>query len=206
MDREKHSTLKNAISNGSLDQGQNGLAGCLPQCISVDIRRRPISALAANSFWSGVSEIKDVLTTGNPLLESNTRSETAKFYVVEDDVSKIESTLNKTNPDHFFEDISTLYQRQTALFQRSCEQLKDLYQIQGYQTNTNAGGVTDGDHQADANVSEFVLVDNSKVVSNKSDDVSSSETTTDTLEGKNAILYILFVTQRNSMLTGVEIT
>ena len=64
LDRENHSssTLKNAISNGSLDQVQNN--GCLPQCISVDIRRRPISALAANSFWSGVSEIKDVLTTG----------------------------------------------------------------------------------------------------------------------------------------------
>ena len=69
--------------------------------------------------------------------------------------------------------------------------LKDLYQIQGYQANT---GVSDGsaDHQADANVSEFVLVDNSKVitsdnkVNNKSDDgVSSSDTTTDTLEGKN---------------------
>ena len=94
-------------------------------------------------------------------------------------------------------------QRQTALFQRSCEQLKDLYQIQGYQANT---GVSDSDHQADANVSEFVLVDNSKVVSNKSDDVSSSETTTDTLEGKNAILYILFVAQRSSMLTEVKIT
>ena len=124
-------------------------------------------------------------------MESSARNETAKFYVEEDDVSRVESTLNKTNPDHFFEDISTLYQRQTALFQRSCEQLKDLYQIQGYQTNT---GVSD-DHQADANVSEFVLVDNSKVVSNKSDDVSSSETTTDTLEGKNAFLYILFVAQ-----------
>ena len=127
-------------------------------------------------------------------MESSARNETAKFYVEEDDVSRVESTLNKTNPDHFFEDISTLYQRQTALFQRSCEQLKDLYQIQGYQTNT---GVSD-DHQADANVSEFVLVDNSKVVSNKSDDVSSSETTTDTLEGKNVILYILFVAQRSS--------
>ena len=113
-------------------------------------------------------------------METSTRNETAKFYVVEDDVSRVESTLNKTNPDHFFEDISTLYQRQTALFQRSCEQLKDLYQIQGYQANT---GVSE-DHQADANVSEFVLVDNSKVVSNKSDDVSSSDTTTDTLEGK----------------------
>ena len=135
-------------------------------------------------------------------MESSARNETAKFYVEEDDVSRVESTLNKTNPDHFFEDISTLYQRQTALFQRSCEQLKDLYQIQGYQTNT---GVSD-DHQADANVSEFVLVDNSKVVSNKSDDVSSSETTTDTLEGKNAILYILFVAKRSCMLTRVEIT
>ena len=119
-------------------------------------------------------------------METNPRNETAKFYVVEDDVSRVESTLNKINhPDHFFEDISTLYQRQTALFQRSCEQLKDLYQIQGYQANT---GVSDGssDHQADANVSEFVLVDNSKVVL-KSDDVSSSDTTTsteNTIEGK----------------------
>ena len=70
-------------------------------------------------------------------METNPRNETAKFYVVEDDVSRVESTLNKMNhPDHFFEDISTLYQRQTALFQRSCEQLKDLYQIQGYQANT----------------------------------------------------------------------
>ena len=68
LDREKHNTLKNAISNGSLDQAQNG---CLPQCISVDIRRRPISALAANSFWSGVSEIKDVLTTGNFILKTS---------------------------------------------------------------------------------------------------------------------------------------
>ena len=133
-------------------------------------------------------------------METNSRNETAKFYVVEDDVSRVESTLNKMNhPDHFFEDISTLYQRQTALFQRSCEQLKDLYQIQGYQANT---GVSDGsaDHQADANVSEFVLVDNSKVItsdnkvsnkaSNKSDDgVSGSDTTTDTLEGKNEYLF-----------------
>ena len=76
--------------------------------------------------------------------------------------------------------------------------LKDLYQIQGYQANT---GVSDGsaDHQADANVSEFVLVDNSKVitsdnkVNNKSDDgVSSSDTTTDTLEGKNEYLFLFW--------------
>ena len=132
-------------------------------------------------------------------MKNQFRFETSALKLFEMEGMTLES---KTNPDHFFEDISTLYQRQTALFQRSCEQLKDLYQIQGYQTNT---GVSD-DHQADANVSEFVLVDNSKVVSNKSDDVSSSETTTDTLEGKNAILYILFVAQRSSMLTGVEIT
>ena len=63
-------------------------------------------------------------------------------------------------------------------------------------------GVSDGsaDHQADANVSEFVLVDNSKVitsdnkVNNKSDDgVSSSDTTTtDTLEGKNEYLFLFW--------------
>ena len=158
-----------AASNMSLDQ-----VGCLGSCIPTDLRRRPISALAAQSFWNGVSEIKDVLTTSNPLLE------TSRFYVEE--TLEVKAEL-EPEADQFFEDINTLYERQTALFQRSCEQLKDLYQI-----------IDDNniDHQADANVSEFVLVDNSKVitsdnkVNNKSDDgVSSSDTTTDTLEGKN---------------------
>ena len=66
------------------------------------------------------------------------------------------------DPDHFFNDINTLYQRQTALFQRSCEQLKDLYEIQ--EDIEQVKHVEDcenkiilQDHQADANVSEFVL-------------------------------------------------
>ena len=66
---------------------------------------------------------------------------------------------NRTNnhqdsdPDHFFNDINTLYKRQTALFQRSCEQLKDLYHIQEDLEQVKCVE----DHQADAGVSEFVL-------------------------------------------------
>ena len=109
---DQQEKLKSAVSTSSLNRG------CLPN-FTLDLRRRPISALAANSFWSGLSEIKDVLTTGNPLLVPN---ETAQFYVDHQQEKQVQQ-------DHFFEDINTLYQRQTALFQRSCEQLKDLYQI-----------------------------------------------------------------------------
>ena len=177
--QEKSTKLKNSISNGSLDKTQQG---CLPGgCnFTLDIRRRPISALAANSFWSGVSEIKDVLTTGNPLLvNGSVPSETAQFYVQE-----LQKMPSQGNDDHFFEDISTLYQRQTALFQRSCEQLKDLYKIQEQQIQEVQ------DHQADANVSEFVLVD-SKSHAIKSDETSSDA---DTLEGTQ-INYSSLITQ-----------
>lgn len=165
LDQEK--TLKSAISVQSLN---NQSSGCLPtNCtgnFTLDLRRRPISALAANSFWSGVSEIKDVLTTGNPLLVTSTPNETAQFYLNEDE--PIEDANAKH--DHFFEDINTLYKRQTALFQRSCEQLKDLYRIQDQDQ--------DQDHQADANVSEFVLVETKNT---KVDETSSSDA--DTIEG-----------------------
>ena len=106
--------------------------------------------MAANSFWSGVSEIKDVLISGNPLLE------TSRFYV-EDEPSEDEVFDNREkspDPDHFFNDINTLYQRQTALFQRSCEQLKEIYHIQ--EQDLDPIKFVE-DHQADANVSEFVL-------------------------------------------------
>ena len=46
-----------------------------------------------------------------------------------------------------------MYKRQTALFQRSCEQLKDLYHIQEDLEQVKCVE----DHQADAGVSEFVL-------------------------------------------------
>ena len=158
-----------AASNMSLDQ-----VGCLGSCIPTDLRRRPISALAAQSFWNGVSEIKDVLTTSNPLLE------TSKFYVEETSTLEQIKAEDNHQPDQFFEDINTLYERQTALFQRSCEQLKDLYQIDD---NTI-------DHQADANVSEFVLLDNKaiKVSDTTSEDATISDDTTiegtiGTLEG-----------------------
>ena len=125
--------------------------------------------MAAQSFWSGVSEIKDVLTTSNPLLETSN----SKFYVEE--TSTLEKITENDFQDQFFEDINTLYERQTALFQRSCEQLKDLYQIQE--------DTKEIDHQADANVSEFVLLDNK--VKPTSDTTSEDATISDdtTIEG-----------------------
>ena len=154
--------------------------------ITLDSRRKPISTLAgmctwicvkremklyklykekwnsfsANSFWSGVSEIKDVLITGNPLLESSSNianNETARFYVQDPNLLTLDNRTggsgSDSDPDHFFNDINTLYKRQTALFQRSCEQLKDLYHIQEDLEQVKCVE----DHQADAGVSEFVL-------------------------------------------------
>jgi hypothetical protein len=170
LDREKMQE-----SNLSIDQ-----AGCLPNlsCLAsntnnfttLDARRRPISVMAANSFWSGVSEIKDVLTT-NPLLEGSTMNETAKFYVNDSRGSTLDRPASEN--DHFFEDINTLYRRQTALFQRSCEQLKDLYHIQDHDED---------DPQADANVSEFVLISSIRRPSS-GDDITVTSVSDETIEG-----------------------
>ena len=121
------------------------------------------NSFSANSFWSGVSEIKDVLITGNPLLESSSNNiannETARFYVQDPNLLTLDNRTggvgsgSDSDPDHFFNDINTLYKRQTALFQRSCEQLKDLYHIQEDLEQVKCVE----DHQADAGVSEFVL-------------------------------------------------
>ena len=166
-----------AASNMSLDQ-----VGCLGSCIPTDLRRRPISALAAQSFWNGVSEIKDVLTTSNPLLE------TSRFYLEE--TLEVKAEL-EPEADQFFEDINTLYERQTALFQRSCEQLKDLYQI-----------IDDNniDHQADANVSEFVLLDNkaTKISDSASEDATISDDTT--IEGTIGTLGKLLSKRKESFV------
>ena len=80
--------------------------------------------------------MKDVLSTPrNPL--SSDRQETAKFYIKESTSrlpKKTEKLLEKLHEegfdDNFFEDITTLYRRQSMLFQRCCEQLKDIYQTE----------------------------------------------------------------------------
>ena len=104
--------------------------------IGSDYRRRPITALASKGFWNGVSELKDVLSTPkNPL--SVEREETAKFYIKEATLrsqSKTEKLLEKLQDegfdDNFFEDMTCLVRRQSMLFQRCCEQLKDIYQTE----------------------------------------------------------------------------
>eukprot|EP00095_Tigriopus_kingsejongensis_P000958 maker-scaffold83_size396513-snap-gene-0.15 protein:Tk00958 transcript:maker-scaffold83_size396513-snap-gene-0.15-mRNA-1 annotation:"conserved hypothetical protein" len=93
--------------------------------------RKPITALASQGFWNGVSDIKEVFAPSNPLL--NTK---AQFYLP-DQASTTDykgradqGGLNGTeDEDQFFEDITLLYRRQTMLFERSCEQLKDLYEL-----------------------------------------------------------------------------
>ena len=96
----------------------------------IDVRRQPITALAARGFWNGISELKNVLTPGNPLLENQGKNSNATFYVGD---SAIKSSSRKSKvmdeEDQFFKDINTLYQRQKVLFQKCCEQLKDIYLV-----------------------------------------------------------------------------
>lgn len=87
--------------------------------------RQPITALVAKGFWNGVAEVKDALfTSANPLVVSDEAvlRRKSKFYV------ENESEEHKDD-DGFFDEITQLYKRQTMLFQRSCEQLTDIYQV-----------------------------------------------------------------------------
>ena len=78
----KSKTLS-TTSVASVANGDKSGQGCLPNMFNfngnftLDVRRKPISVMAAKSFWNGVSEIRDVLTNGNPLLEESN----ATFYV-----------------------------------------------------------------------------------------------------------------------------
>ena len=59
---------------------------------------------SANSFWSGVSEIKDVLITGNPLLESSAIAnniETAQFYVQDPNLLTLDNRTGSEFKDLF---------------------------------------------------------------------------------------------------------
>lgn len=171
LDKE---ALKKTASNLSV----NDQSGCLPALFcgnfSLDVRRKPISVIAAKSFWTGVSDIKDVLTPANPLLENS-----STFYIQDSRRSTLDSRTSSAPDDHFFEDINTLYKRQTALFQRSCEQLKDLYNI--------TDDPEEPDHQADANVSEFVLLEN-VVKEDQQSETTSENTTLDGTLGSTGII------------------
>ena len=78
-----HGTVNRSHAD-TLPQG-----GCLP-CVgqfgllqpirAQDERRQPITALAAQGFWNGISELKEVLTPGNPLLD-NSGKVTSVFYI-----------------------------------------------------------------------------------------------------------------------------
>ena len=97
---------------GSPLRGLDSLNACFPTATSNLARsRQPITALAARGFWNGVSDIKEVFG-------QRPNGSSARFYV-----------SNQEPPaedDNFFEEITTLYERQSMLFQRSCEQLKEF--------------------------------------------------------------------------------
>ena len=70
----------------------------------------------SQSFWKGFGDIKEVF---NP---HNLNMQTSTFYVEDErDV--------RSEDDNFFEDITSLYKKQALLFQRSCEQIKDVYRV-----------------------------------------------------------------------------
>ena len=128
--------LPSCAISGVLPKNLPGIRDESNFAIGSDYRRRPITALASKGFWNGVSELKDVLSTPkNPL--SFEREETAKFYIKETTLrtqSKTEKLLEKLQDegfdDNFFEDMTCLVRRQSMLFQRCCEQLKDIYQTE----------------------------------------------------------------------------
>ena len=74
----------------------------------------------SRSLWRGVGDIKEALT---PHSIYSPTAETCKFYLEHEEAEEV------TEDDNFFEDITELYQRQKQLFQRSCDQIKDVYRV-----------------------------------------------------------------------------
>ena len=140
-DRGSSRTL-NSSGYNTLTRGQRSGAcfeGCMPRLAqfagqfrhsgsAVDVWRQATSS--SRGFWTGINELRSVLTPGNPLLENQMSG--ATFYVVNPSKSTL---MSKTalkmmdEEDQFFKDISALYQRQKVLFQKCCEQLKDIYLV-----------------------------------------------------------------------------
>ena len=73
----------------------------------------------ARSFWRGVGDIKEAIV---PNHTNNLNMNTSTFYIEEDTNLLLEE-------DSFFEDMTSLYRKQAVLFQRSCEQIKDVYRV-----------------------------------------------------------------------------
>ena len=94
-DRSSSNTLNssgyNTLSRGHRDSSKACFDGCFPHLAhiaghfrhsnsAIDVRRQPINVLNSKGFWNGISELRSVLTPGNPLLE--TQNSGATFYVV----------------------------------------------------------------------------------------------------------------------------
>ncbi len=129
--------LRTAGSEPRLDS----LGGCLPNTLPVSSyfssvrNRRPITAIATKSFWNGVSDIKDVFAAA---ASNSNPTTTAQFYIKAVDLNSAndgDGTFDdaieddSSQEDRFFEDIESLYRRQTMLFQRSCDQLREIYEL-----------------------------------------------------------------------------
>lgn len=148
--------MRTSSSLPRLDVGNQANPGCLTGCFpwqggawtegDRSRNRRPITALASQGFWNGISDIKEVFTPSNPLLNANN----AQFYLQETGNSGVPTSDRehggREDEDQFFEDITLLYRRQTMLFERSCEQLKDLYELDlsGSSGSSDASSVSTG--------------------------------------------------------------
>ena len=83
-------------------------------------QNRSLQVNLARSFWRGVGDIKEAFLP-NPQLTGSDKNRST-FYIEEDTTFLLED-------DNFFEDISQLYRQQAVLFQRSCDQIKDVYRV-----------------------------------------------------------------------------
>ena len=82
-------------------------------------QNRMLQVNLARSFWRGIGDIKEALV---PNHTNNLNMNTSTFYIEGDKNLLLED-------DTFFEDMTSLYQKQAVLFQRSCEQIRDVYRV-----------------------------------------------------------------------------
>ena len=82
-------------------------------------QNRMLQVNLARSFWYGIGDIKEALM---PNHFNNLNMNTSTFYIEGDKNLLLED-------DNFFEDMTSLYRKQAVLFQRSCEQIRDVYRV-----------------------------------------------------------------------------
>ena len=82
-------------------------------------QNRMLQVNLARSFWRGIGDIKEALV---PNHINNLNMNTSTFYIEGDKNFLLED-------DNFFEDMTSLYRKQAVLFQRSCEQIRDVYRV-----------------------------------------------------------------------------